>query len=224
MAEKIRICLFGAGPHGQVVADIASLMPSINVVGFIDSRNEAGMLINGIPVLGKQEELKELSIKHRFNCGVVCIGDNYKRSYVVEYILNQIPEFQFTNIIHPKSIISANVIIGNGNVFMPGVVINTNARVGDHCIINTNSSLEHFCVLNDFASLSPGVVTGGYVEFGKYSAATLGVTVFDRVKIGENVVIGSGSLVTKDIEDNVLVYGSPARVIRQRKPGEVFLK
>lgn len=222
--DKTRICLFGAGPHGQVVADIASLMPNLAVIGFIDSKNEPGVMINDIPVLGKQEDLKELSIKHRFNSGVVCIGDNYKRAKLSGLILKLMPQFQFVNIIHPKCILSSNIKLGMGNVFMPGVIINTNARVGNHCIINTNSSLEHYCVLHDFATLSAGVVTGGFVEIGSYSAAALGVTIFDRVKIGENVVIGSGSLVTKDIEDNVLVYGSPAKVIRKRNPGEVFLK
>jgi acetyltransferase-like isoleucine patch superfamily enzyme len=32
------------------------------------------------------------------------------------------------------------------------------------------------------------------------------------VKIGDNVIIGAGSVVTKDIPDNVTVYGNPARI------------
>lgn len=41
------------------------------------------------------------------------------------------------------------------------------------------------------------------------------VNVLPGVTIGNNVVIGAGSLVTSDIPDNVLAYGSPCRVIRQ---------
>ena len=37
-------------------------------------------------------------------------------------------------------------------------------------------------------------------------------------------VVGAGSLVLSDVPDNVLVYGSPARIIRSRQPGERFLK
>ena len=73
-------------------------------------------------------------------------------------------------------------------------------------------------------SLSSGVTTGGYVKLGKYSAITLGVTIIDRITIGENVVVGSGSLVMNDIGDNVLAYGLPAKEIRKREPGERFLK
>ena len=41
------------------------------------------------------------------------------------------------------------------------------------------------------------------------------VTVLSNVTIGNNVVIGAGSVVTKDVPDNVVVAGNPARVIRK---------
>ena len=107
---------------------------------------------------------------------------------------------------------------------MPGVIINSEASIGNHCIINTNSSLEHNSSMEDFSTLSAGVTTGGYFTLGKYSAIALGVTVLDRTAIGENVVVGSGSLVTNDLESHGLYYGVPAKRIRDRKPFERFLK
>ena len=41
------------------------------------------------------------------------------------------------------------------------------------------------------------------------------VTIVPGVHIGNNVVIGAGSVVTKDIPDNVVAAGNPARVIKQ---------
>ena len=41
-----------------------------------------------------------------------------------------------------------------------------------------------------------------------------GVKVMPGVTIGSNVVIGGGSVVTKDIPDNVVAAGNPCRVIR----------
>jgi galactoside O-acetyltransferase len=52
----------------------------------------------------------------------------------------------------------------------------------------------------------------------------LGVTVLDRIEIGENTVVGAGSLVTKSLPDNVLAYGNPCKIIRNRNQGEKFLK
>jgi acetyltransferase-like isoleucine patch superfamily enzyme len=39
--------------------------------------------------------------------------------------------------------------------------------------------------------------------------------VLDHVKIGKNCVIGAGSIVTKDIPDDVIAYGSPCKIIRE---------
>ncbi|MEG2377875.1 MAG: DapH/DapD/GlmU-related protein, partial [Clostridia bacterium] len=44
-----------------------------------------------------------------------------------------------------------------------------------------------------------------------------GVIIMPGVTIGDNVVIGAGSVVTKDIESNVIAYGNPCRVIRANK-------
>ena len=43
------------------------------------------------------------------------------------------------------------------------------------------------------------------------------VTVLAGVTIGENAIVAAGSVVTKDVPDNMVVAGSPARVIREIK-------
>lgn len=45
-----------------------------------------------------------------------------------------------------------------------------------------------------------------------------GVIVLPGVTIGENTVVGSGAVVTKDLPPNVVAVGNPARVIRQVEP------
>jgi acetyltransferase-like isoleucine patch superfamily enzyme len=41
-----------------------------------------------------------------------------------------------------------------------------------------------------------------------------GATILSRVTIGENAIIGAGSVVTKDVPPNAIVAGNPARVLR----------
>jgi acetyltransferase-like isoleucine patch superfamily enzyme len=38
--------------------------------------------------------------------------------------------------------------------------------------------------------------------------------VLPRIKVGSNTIIGAGSVVTKNIPDNVIAYGNPAKIIR----------
>ena len=107
---------------------------------------------------------------------------------------------------------------------MAGCIINPKSKIGDFTFFATGAQIDHDCNIKDYSSISAGSITGGYVTLGEFSAITLGVTIVDRLKIGKNTVIGAGSLILKDIPDNVLVYGNPARIVRTRKEGEKFLK
>ena len=78
--------------------------------------------------------------------------------------------------------------------------------------------------MHKYSSLSAGVVTGGRVTIGKGTAVTLGVTILDRLEIGEYSVIGAGSLVLKSVPSYKVAYGTPAQVVRSRTQSDKFLK
>lgn len=218
------ILLFGGGLHTNYCIDIIKKEGRYNIVGIVDSVNDIGKELFGYKVIGRQEQLKELMSQYNVQGGLITIGDNWSRKVVFECVKNQIPDFKFVNAIHPSTIIGMNVEIGVGIVIMAGCIINPNSRVGSFCFFATGAQLEHDCTIGEFASISAGSITGGKVNIGKYSAIALGVIIMDRLNIGENTVVGSGSLVTKNLPDNVLAYGSPAKVIRDRLLGEKFLK
>ena len=73
-----------------------------------------------------------------------------------------------------------------------------NVVIGKNCIIVAHSYL------------------GGSSKIGDYSWLAPGVIVRNGVKIGRNVMVGMGSVVTKNIDDNSVAYGIPARVVRKR--------
>ncbi len=218
------IVLFGGGLHANVCIDIFEKEAKYKVVGIIDSIAEIGSILYGYPVIGRQEEIIELTIKYTIDAGFITIGDNYARCFVRDFIVSLIPEFEFINAIHPSALIGKNVKLGVGIALMAGVIINPDSVIEDFCILNTGAQLEHNSHMGEFSHLSAGSITGGKVRIGKFSAITLGVTIIDRVNIGKNTVVGSGSVVLKDMPDNVLVYGNPAEIIRSRKAGEKFLK
>lgn len=58
---------------------------------------------------------------------------------------------------------------------------------------------------------------GKHVHFGKNVYANYNLTMVDdsHIYVGDNTVIGAGSIVTKDIPANVVAYGNPCRVIRE---------
>lgn len=219
-----RIVLFGGGNHVQYCIDIIEKEGKYSIIGIIDSIKTIGEILFGYPVIGKQEDILTLTKEYQIDHGIITVGDNWTRKCIYDAITSLIPDFSFVNAIHPSVIIGNAVKIGKGVIAMAGVIVNPGSTVGNFTFFATGAQIEHDCEIDDFASISAGSIMGGHVKIGKYSAITLGVVIVDRITIGENTVVGSGSLVVKSLPNHVLAYGNPASIIRERKPGERFLK
>lgn len=222
--NKLNIVLIGGGNHVQYCIDIIERENKYNIIGIIDSIKNIGEELYGYKVIGRQENIVDLGFQYEFAAGIITVGDNWTRYKIYQSIIKKWGWFTFVNAIHPSVIIGNNVKIGDGVIAMAGVIFNPGALIGDFSFFATGAQIEHDCIIGGFSSVSAGSVLGGHVHIKGWSAVTLGVTILDRVTIGMNTVIGSGSLVTKDVPDNVLAYGIPAKVIRTREPGERFLK
>ncbi len=217
------IVIIGASGHGGVILDCIEQESKYNMMGFVDSFKEKGGKQDGYEILGSEYDLPYLMEMLNIYGGIVAIGDNWIRKSVMERILEIVPNFRFISSIHPKATIGKNVKVGNGTIIMPGAIVNANCEIRDFCILNTNSSLGHDSVMDDFSSISSGVTSGGCFYLGKFSAVCLAAKIIENIRVMEHTVIGAGSLVVKDVTDCVVVYGSPARIVRKRKAGERYL-
>tara|TARA_R110000772_G_scaffold8452_3_gene27969 strand:- start:111 stop:776 length:666 start_codon:yes stop_codon:yes gene_type:complete len=218
------IVLIGGGNQAHYTIDIINKEKKYNIVGIIDSIHDISSDRFGYKILGRQEDIVKLVDQYNIEGGVISIGDNWVRYYVSNQIKEQIPNFKFVNAIHPSVIIGDNVELGEGIVMMAGCIINPKSTIGNFTFFATGAQVDHDCTIGDFASISAGSITGGYVNLGDFSAITLGVTVLDRLNIGKNTVVGAGSVLLKDLPDNVLAYGNPCIVIRSRVGAEKWLK
>jgi len=217
------VIIFGASGHGSVVADCIERQGVYNIKGFVDSYKKKGISHKGYPVLGTEFDLPYILSSFNIYGGIIAIGDNWSRKLMVDRILAIDPDFLFVNAIHPRATIGSNAIIGAGSVIMPGAIVNAGSILGQHCIINTNASLDHDSHIGSYSSLAPRVSTGGNLILGCYSAICLGASIIENIEIGDHSVIGAGALVVNHIPSNVVAFGAPAKVIRNRDHGESYL-
>lgn len=211
MRKKEKILIFGAGGHGKVVLDIL-LETDVDVIGFLDDdRNKIDFKIRGIKVLGGFSYLE-----NKKNIGIALgIGDNKIRENIFKAVKKiQLP---LASAIHPKTVISKNVQLGQGVVVMAGVVINPGAILGDGVVVNTGATVDHDCYLKKFSQVWPGAHLAGSVRVGEFSYIGTGASIVNNIKIGKNVIIGAGAAVVSDIADDVVAVGVPAKVIKNNK-------
>lgn len=96
--------------------------------------------------------------------------------------------------------IFGDTVIGEGTKIDNLVHIAHNVKIGKHCSIIAQAMI------------------GGSVEIGDYSRIAPSACVRDGVRIGHHATVGLGAVVTKDIPDNLIVMGCPA------KPAEIYKK
>ncbi|MEJ2595349.1 MAG: NeuD/PglB/VioB family sugar acetyltransferase [bacterium] len=222
--SRQKIFLFGAGLHAQTCIDALEKQGKYQLVGLIDSVKQIGSLVDGYPVLGRMDDLADLASQHNTQTGMIAIGDNWVRYKLHKEIEACLPGFEFVNIIHPTAVFGKAVILGKGIFIGAQAFISSHTTIGEFCLVHQKVHLGLHNQLSDFVSISAGSLTGGMVTIGDYSAITLGVVVHDRLNIGSHTLVGSGSLVTSHLPDSVVAFGSPAKIIRQRKAGDPYLK
>ena len=89
-----------------------------------------------------------------------------------------------------------DTIIGSGSKIDSHVHVGHNVKIGKNCIIVSNTLI------------------GGSCTIGENVRISLTVTLREGIKIGNNSLIGMGSVVTRNVPEHVVAYGNPSKIIR----------
>lgn len=155
-----------------------------------------------------------------------------KNNYFVHessFVDNDVTIGQYTKIWHFSHIQSGSTI-GEGCTFGQNVNVGNNVQIGNYCKIQNNVSIYEGVELEDYVFCGPSMVftnikiprsefpqrgSSFYLKTLVKKSASIGAnaTIVCGVTIGEYAMIGSGSVVTKDIPDFALVIGNPAKIV-----------
>lgn len=132
------------------------------------------------------------------------------------------------NDIHPSAQIHPSAIIRNFVYIGPNVRIGANCRIGNYCCINAGSELGEGCNLQNYVHLTDNtklgkhVFLGAYVVFADEKFPATGRQVRRPCTLGDNVIIGTHSvLVASDMGDSA-VLGSNSESFKDVPAGEVW--
>lgn len=210
--------IIGAKGFAKEVLEVLYQLDSkTNIAFYDDVTNDIGdFLFEKFPILKNEVQVENYfkTVDNKFTIGIGNPQLRYKL-YKKFKALNG----EFTSTISPYSKIGFfDNSIEEGTNLMTNVVVTSSVKIGQGVLINLNCTIGHDTLIDDFTELCPGVNVSGNCSIGKFSFIGTNATILPNVKIGSNVIIGAGSLVNKDIPDNVTAVGVPAKIIKENPP------
>ena len=144
----------------------------------------------------------------------VCIGmmDGKLRDHISKELIKY--KLKPLSIISKAAYIDASVEFGNGLLAMPHSVVNKKTKIGSNCYLNVNSVIDHECIIEDGVHIMGSAYIAGRVNIKKYASIGANATVLPDITIGQNSIVGAGAVVTKDVPNNSIVVGNPARFLK----------
>jgi len=112
--------------------------------------------------------------------------------------------------------IGCNVCIDRGT--FGNTVVKKGSKIGHVCYIGHNTVVGENCAITGFNMI------GGSTVIGDCSWIAIGAVLRDGIKLGKKVFVGLGAVVTKDIPDNTVVAGNPARPFDEFKRIQGMMK
>lgn len=208
----MKIGIFGASGFSREVADIC-LEIGYEQITYLDYQPTENTYF-GFPLVDEKEAERLAAEGYHFAIGV---GDNALR----KKIYSKFSGLNFVNLIHPSASFGykqqAALAEQKGNIVTAGVRMTNNIKCGDFGIYNLNCTIGHDCVIEDYVNIAPGATVSGNVHLsegvyiGTGASIIQGKSIEEKLVIGSNSTVGAGSVVTKNVPENVIVKGVPAK-------------
>jgi sugar O-acyltransferase (sialic acid O-acetyltransferase NeuD family) len=212
-----KVYVYGAGGLGRDIIELAEAeldKKEYEVAGFIDDNKATqNLLILGYKVFSVASIAKDSYI-------VLAFGDPLIKKKIKKKI--KLFGFKSLSIISKDAFISRTANIEEGVIIYPNSVIGSNTILRKDVLICGNVSIGHDVVIEEDSSISFNSSIGGFSKIGMGVYVGSGSHIRDEIEIGNNSLVGMGSVVIKSVESKKIVFGNPAQIKGDKGEKTVF--
>jgi len=212
----VRILVYGAGSFACLIAEMARESGLGSVYAFYtpESRFHPRLLDYNARLIDRFDDL--LTSFDQCSHYIVAIGNEFGYARVQIALALEQRGLMPMSVIHPKAVVAPTAQIGKGCVVMASASIQHFTKLGNYSIINTNATIDHETVIGSGVHVMGGSSVAGRVSIGDYATVGTNATILPDAAIGRNAYIGAGAVVVKEVGDDDVVIGVPARFLRKQ--------
>lgn len=198
----------GAGGHAKEILDILKYYSNEEIVLFDNTSANISSSLHGFKIVNNLIDLKlHFEKDKRF---IVGVGNSAGRKKLFELFIEQ-GGYPYSIIAENAYVSESNTTLGSGLNIMQLSFISCDVEIGNGVLINTRANIHHNVSIGEFTEIGPGATLLGGVSVGDLSLIGAGAVILPGLKIGSHCKIGAGAVVTKNVSNNQIVKGNPAR-------------
>lgn len=203
------VIIIGNGGHASVLTELL-LLTNRTIIGFTAPESQTSRY--DLKYLGRDEIITQFNsseIELVLGIGTISVSD------IREKIFNEYKKngYFFATIMHPSSIISSTVSLGEGVQIMAGTILQSQTQISDNSIINTGVIIDHDCDIGAHVHIAPGCKLSGGIRVESNCHIGTGSTIIQGKIVGHHSLVGAGAVVVRDIGSYKRVMGNPAKEV-----------
>ncbi len=218
--EKKKVIILGGGGIASIASWIIDRRGDAEVVGLINDVVPRGELIGTkkkLKVIGTSEDVPKYIEDTDYMFFVAFHGMQREKEVYKKILDFKIPRERLYSPIDPTAVIAEDYSeIGAGILVGPYAQIGPDVIIGDYTVVLGNAFVGHDSVVGEFCHLATNSVIGALNKIGNACHIGMNATLRERVCVGDYSLIGMGSVVLKDVEENTIVAGNPAKLLRKK--------
>jgi len=210
--------IFGAGGLGREVLELATQINQWEEIIFVDDAKEVNTKRENIKLL-TFDKMKSSYSTENIEL-IIAVGEPTTRELVCNKVLQA--GYRLATLVHPSIHIPKTTVLEAGVIIAANTIVSCDIHIGLNTFIQNSVSIGHDTIIGKHSVVSAFDAVAGACVIGDRTYIGMSVPIKELISIGSDTVVGMGSVVVRDIPDNVIAMGNPARPMKHKDDSRVF--